>query len=63
MYCRKCNGRVFVDRINSPLDMVVELFCSMCGKRWFMKKDGENRFASWLAEKEAKFHQSYATSF
>ena len=48
--CKKCNGRVAVDRMYSQ-HLRVELFCIACGKRWIVKKDS-NRFALWVAELE-----------
>lgn len=62
MYCKKCNGRVFIDRSN-PVIQIAELFCSMCGKRWFIKTQEGNAFVSWLVKSEKRYHQSYATSF
>jgi predicted deacetylase len=47
--CKKCTGRVFVDRVYSQ-NLRIELFCIMCGKRWMVKRD--NRFASWIAKRE-----------
>ena len=57
--CKKCAGRVFVDRIYSQV-LRIELFCSMCGKRWFVRTD--NRFGSWIAKKEAIVQHGYGIS-
>ena len=57
--CKKCKGRVFVDRVYS-LNLRVELFCALCGKRWMIRR--ENRFASWLAKNEEYLQNSYAIS-
>ena len=46
MYCKKCEGRVFIDRVFSS-DLRIELFCVMCGKRW-MVKNSRSGFAEWL---------------
>jgi hypothetical protein len=46
MWCQKCNGRVFVDRVFSQ-KLHIELFCVMCGKRWMINKE-TNRLAKWL---------------
>jgi hypothetical protein len=57
MFCKNCQGRVFVDRVFSQ-KMRVELFCFMCGKRWMIKKD-ESVLGQWLSEKEkqlSKYH-------
>jgi len=50
MTCKKCSGRIFVDRMFEQ-NLRIELFCIMCGKRWFIKKDSSG-FAQWLAKKE-----------
>lgn len=58
--CKKCKGRVFVDRIYSQ-NLRVELFCVMCGKRWMIKKD-MNRFGAWVAKREAIVQHGYGIS-
>ena len=50
MHCKKCDGRVFIDRCFSS-STHVELFCSMCGKRWFVKKESSG-LGKWLSQKE-----------
>lgn len=50
MLCKKCDGRVFVDRVFTSTTRV-ELFCLMCGRRWMISTD-RNRFAQWLHKKE-----------
>ncbi|AVD99249.1 hypothetical protein SEA_BILLNYE_47 [Streptomyces phage BillNye] len=50
MYCKKCSGRVFVDRVYSDTQRV-ELFCSICGARW-MLDTRKNKFAAWVLKKE-----------
>ena len=57
--CKKCAGRVFVDRVYSQ-DLRVELFCILCGKRWMIRI--ENRFAKWVAKKETTLRQGYGIS-
>jgi hypothetical protein len=57
--CKKCKGRVFVDRVYSQ-NLRVELFCIMCGKRWMVKKD--NRFGAWVAKKEEQVQHAYGIS-
>ena len=59
MKCKKCKGRVFVDRVYAQ-NLRVELFCIMCGKRWMVKR--ENRFASWIAKNEEKLHHNFGIS-
>ena len=50
MFCKKCNGRVFVDRVFSQ-KLHVELFCIMCGKRWMINKDTSS-LGRWLEQVE-----------
>lgn len=50
MFCGKCSGRVFVDRVFSQ-KLHVELFCIMCGKRWMINKD-TSALGRWLEQKE-----------
>ena len=54
--CKRCNGRVFVDRVYSQ-HLRVEMFCIMCGKRWMIKKD-ISRFAQWVAKQEETLSQA-----
>jgi hypothetical protein len=58
MNCRKCSGRVFIDRVFSS-DMRTELFCLMCGRRWMIKND-KNGFAAWLYKKEKEIAKASA---
>lgn len=60
LHCRKCNGRVFIDRAFST-QIRLEIYCINCGKRWFVKRD-ENAFGIWLSEKEKKFEKKFGTS-
>jgi len=46
MYCKKCNGRVCIDRTFSEKKHV-ELWCLGCGKRWMLSKD-KSTLAQWL---------------
>lgn len=60
MVCKKCGGRVFVDRLFSEKKHM-ELACSRCGKRWMLDKD-KNRFAAWLCKVEnAHAHATVVT--
>jgi hypothetical protein len=54
MTCKRCNGRVFIDRVFSQ-KLRIELFCGLCGKRWFIRKSG-NAFGEWLNKKEHKLN-------
>jgi len=60
MTCKRCNGRVFIDRVFSQT-LRIELFCVCCGKRWFVKKDG-NLFGTWLKKIEKKLNAEYCIS-
>lgn len=51
MFCRKCNGRVFIDRQFSNIDHM-ETFCIMCGSRKFFHPPSESAEGRWLLEKE-----------
>lgn len=58
MFCKKCNGRVFVDRMFTGKSKKskdsegnnIELACIMCGKRWTLSK--ENALAKCLILQE-----------
>ena len=50
MYCKKCNGRVFIDRVFSQ-KLHIELFCIACGKRWMLNKE-TNALGRWLDRQE-----------
>jgi len=56
LHCKKCNGRVFIDRVFSQKTRI-ELFCIMCGKRWFINKN-KSGFAKWLEQKENKLRKN-----
>lgn len=58
MFCKKCNGRVFVDRVFSQ-KLHVELFCLMCGKRWMINKD-RSPLGQWLEKKEFEHLKDYS---
>lgn len=60
MTCKKCNGRVYIDRVFSQKTRI-ELYCLMCGKRWFVKKQG-NAFGEWLEKLEKKHNADYCIS-
>ena len=60
MHCKKCDGRVFVDRVFSQ-KLHIELFCIMCGKRWMINKDS-NRFGRWLEEKDQEYAKDFSIS-
>lgn len=49
MKCKKCAGRLFLDRVFSD-NMSFETFCILCGDRKFVKKDSE--LGKWLQKQE-----------
>jgi hypothetical protein len=49
MYCRRCGGRAFVDRVFSE-NKNYETFCIACGDRKFINK--ETVFGKWLHKNE-----------
>jgi len=51
MFCRKCKGRVFIDRQYSSIDHI-ETFCIMCGARKFFHPPSQSLEGRWLLEKE-----------
>ena len=60
MRCKKCNGRVFIDRVFSQ-KLHMELFCVMCGKRWMINKD-TSALGKWLEKLEKAKEKSLAIS-
>ena len=60
MWCTKCGGRVFLDRVFSQ-KLHMELFCVMCGKRWMINKDTSKR-GKWLEQLEKTKEKSLAIS-
>lgn len=49
MKCRRCNGRIFLDRVFSD-NKNFETSCIICGDRRYIGKDTET--GEWLAKKE-----------
>jgi DNA-directed RNA polymerase subunit RPC12/RpoP len=45
--CRKCKGRMFVDRQYSNVDHV-EIYCVRCGSRRFFHPPSESREGAWI---------------
>jgi hypothetical protein len=60
MTCQKCDGRVFIDRVFSQ-KLHMELFCVMCGKRWFLNKE-TNALGKWLEQMEKDHQKSFSIS-
>ena len=59
MKCKRCNGKVCIDRVYSQ-KLRIELFCIMCGKRWMIKR--ESALGLWLSKTEEALHSSLGTS-
>jgi hypothetical protein len=57
MWCKKCGGRVCVDRTFTD-GRRIELACLLCGKRTFVPQ--ENTFGVWLSKREKELNNSYA---
>lgn len=57
MWCGKCGGRVFVDRVFSQ-KLHVEVFCILCGKRNMINKE-TSVFGKWLEQKETENQKAY----
>lgn len=61
IHCKKCGGRVFVDRVFSQ-KLHMELFCIMCGKRWMINKE-TSVLGKWLERKEMLYAKDLSISF
>ena len=51
MNCKKCNGKMFVDRIHSNTDHL-ETYCIRCGNRKFYHPPSDSSEGTWLLQKE-----------
>ena len=49
--CKKCKGRMFVDRQYSSIDHL-EIFCISCGSRRFLRPPAESEEGRWLLQIE-----------
>jgi hypothetical protein len=49
--CKKCKGRMFVDRQYSSINHV-EIYCVMCGFRKFFHPPEETREGAWILQSE-----------
>jgi hypothetical protein len=58
MMCKRCGGRVFVDRVFSQ-KLHVELFCIMCGRRWMVNKD-TSPLGRWLENREKEYQKDFS---
>lgn len=61
MLCKKCKGRVFVDRQYSS-SIHLETFCIMCGYRKFFHPPEDSAEGLWLLEKERLLAKSTITT-
>jgi hypothetical protein len=61
MLCKKCGGRVFIDRQYSTIDHM-ETFCILCGKRTFFHPPSQSLEGRWLLEKEKSRVKNTMTS-
>ena len=60
MWCKKCDGRVFIDRVFSQ-KLHAELFCILCGRRWMVNKE-TNALGRWLDQKDRELGKEYSIS-
>lgn len=52
MNCKRCNGKMFVDRVYSAYDHL-EIFCINCGSRsMYHPPSKHGKFALWLEKME-----------
>lgn len=56
MTCKKCSGRILVDRTFSD-NQKFDLYCLTCGRRVFVSKF-DNPFGVWLEKREKFFYHS-----
>lgn len=49
--CKKCNGRVFIDRQYTAINHI-EIFCVSCGDRQFYHPPENSKEGKWLLQKE-----------
>jgi hypothetical protein len=61
MLCKRCKGKVFVDRQYSSV-MHLETFCVICGDRKFFHPPEQSSEGLWLLEKEKLLAKSTITT-
>ncbi len=49
--CKKCNGRMFIDRQYTEINNL-ELYCILCGARKFFHPPSNSQEGQWLLKKE-----------
>ena len=59
MICKKCRGRMCIDRTFSSNKML-DLYCMRCGKRVFVNKE-DSAFGRWLSKREGEFSRLSAS--
>jgi hypothetical protein len=60
MWCQRCNGRVFIDRVFSQ-KLHIELFCILCGRRWMINKD-TSPLGKWLEKRDKELNKALSIS-
>ena len=61
IFCKKCNGRMFVDRQYSNINHL-ETFCMSCGFRNFFHPPSGSERGRWLLQKEKSRASSTITN-
>lgn len=61
IYCKRCNGRMFIDRQYSNVDHL-ETYCLSCGNRRFFHPPSESRQGQWLLDQEKLRAKTIITS-
>lgn len=49
--CRRCTGRMFIDRQYTSIDHI-EIYCISCGARTFFHPPSSSKEGQWLLQKE-----------
>jgi hypothetical protein len=51
IYCKRCNGRMFVDRQYSS-SVHIETYCVKCGSRTFYHPPSHSKDGQWILNQE-----------
>lgn len=63
MLCKKCSGKVMVDRTLGS-DIHIELYCLRCGKRWSLRyPEKYGGFGKWIMRREKEYLMAKDTGF
>lgn len=57
MHCKKCQGRMFIDRTYSD-NKRMDVYCILCGRRKFVSKY-DNAFGAFLSRAETGLSNAY----